>query len=146
MIKNLLIGILVALVLFLIHRTYQLPMTSSTNLGLQEQCSKDARAEYLATGHTETDPTDGFEDHYSARLARCFVKIYSLTVGSGTIGKTSLTTAMSLEDANERRVYGEYMETDGKSIACYVVSESESQESCHSAEEFEALIKPYLQH
>ncbi len=142
MIKNLLIGILVALVLLLIHRIYQLPMKSSTNLGLQEQCSKEARAEYLATGHTETDPTDGFEDHYSARLARCFVKIYSTT-----IGKTSLSTAMSLEDANERKVYGEYMGTYGiNPIARYVVSVSGSQESCHSAEEFEALIKPYLQH
>ena len=118
-------------------------------LDLQEKCARGARAAFKAGGW-ETNPLAGFTNHYNAKMGKCFVQIADIDTrtspGTTWIGKR-------LSDAFEGKVYGEYnwqsSETkkawEVRPVECYVMIPSGERKSCESAEEFDALVKAYME-
>ena len=124
-------------------RTALLPMNAS--LKLQDICAKRAQAFYSLGGYDRRIVTR-FANHYDAKLNRCFVEIGESMVGGQPLSSTSLM------DAFENREIGQYVyilrggthAPETIVAACHVTTPDGKDRRCMSEEEFEALIKPYL--
>jgi hypothetical protein len=110
---------------------------------LQERCGKRAaelfKREY-SSGFKTRDTTTMFnyENHYSARLNKCFfleiADLYEKGKGS--------TKSLRLFDLNENKQYGICMSSfgDGVPYPCFV-----QDQVCRSEDEWRTLIKPFME-
>jgi hypothetical protein len=123
-------------------------VNAQSTLALQEKCVEGAKKLVLETGGCGTTSEKGFllscqyRCHYNKKLDRCFIrwdlhtfwdKKYADLVGR------NYTIRIEFGDVFERRLIGQY----DKSIVfgeCKV-----GDKKCNSLEEFEALIKPYME-
>jgi hypothetical protein len=114
---------------------------------LQERCGKRAaeffKREY-SSGFKTRDTTTSFnyENHYSARLNKCFFLViadtYELIEGKPTASKD-----MRLFDLNENKEYGIYMSSPCDGCVpwpCLV-----QDQVCRSEKEWRTLIKPFME-
>jgi hypothetical protein len=89
-------------------------------------------------------PIADFQDHYDARLRRCFVEIDSTI----SYGSNATIHAKTVADAFEGRSYAEFAERlDGYQVRppeqCYVI-ENGQKKKCGSLSEFDLLTRPYM--
>ncbi len=90
-----------------------------------------------------------YTNHYDPRLNKCFV----LVQYSDHKIQEIIYTYRILEDAFESKVYGEYSWHTEKNkffwdvppTECKVTLPSGGEKNCHSLEEFDALVKQYMQ-
>jgi hypothetical protein len=90
------------------------------------------------------EPFAAYANHYHQKLNKCFIEIYSMKVPS---------VSMSVSDAFEGKEYAEYswINTQGKKywevkpVTCKVTLLSGDEKTCGSQEEFERLIKVYME-
>jgi hypothetical protein len=116
---------------------------------LQEKCAKRARDEFRDLGW-EKDPFASFTNHYNEKLNKCFMLIEN-TDAKTTPG--AIYTNRGLYDAFERKSFGEYMRStaDGKKyweakpFVCNVTQPSGESVTCKSPDEFDELIKIYME-
>ncbi|HSP17277.1 MAG TPA: hypothetical protein VLV78_21215 [Thermoanaerobaculia bacterium] len=122
--------------------------TASESLELQAKCSAQARKEFEYEGLAKKDMA-GYESHYSPELKRCFVAT------SLTDAKTNpkvIWTTRSVYDAFEGKEYATYVwhTVEGKKywevppFQCEVTLPSGEKKICHSDDEFNELIQPYM--
>lgn len=119
------------------------------NIELQEKCSKQAQEAFRRDGF-ETKGLDWFTNHYSQKLNKCFV-LYHTTDAKATPG-TVLENDL-LSDAFEGKVYGHYLWQSDKvkkswevpPIVCSVTNLSGEEQTCKSSDEFDALIRTYME-
>jgi hypothetical protein len=115
---------------------------------LQERCGKRAdevfKREY---GNGTTQDKDGqtvfgYRNHYNTKLNKCFFLESSRTYPKSREKKSSASVMERLFDINENKEYGTYFkrDEDNYSFACVV-----ENKLCRSKEEWEALIKPYME-
>ena len=126
-------------------------VSKQTSLELQDRCAKQARTEFKGEGNDKT-PMTGFVNHYNAKLDKCFMEVSSFA-GSGT-GKSYVPTIYrSVSDAFEGEVYAEYFwrNDTGKKywevapFMCKVTLLNGEETFCKTTQEYEELIKPYMQ-
>jgi hypothetical protein len=118
----------------------------SASLELQAKCAEQARKAFAESGFK---PTDGaiFENHYSAKLNKCFVHVQNTAATS-----TTTWTYRNVYDAFEGKAYGAYAwHTVGEKkywevppVTCEVISPTGDKQLCHSDEEFTTLVKVYM--
>lgn len=77
--------------------------TRAPDLALQQACADAARKWWATTGWTTKDLA-GYENHYNARMNRCFVDYQSTTAD-----KVSVLTDRQIMDVFENKTYGEFM-------------------------------------
>lgn len=117
------------------------------SLKLQEQCSNQARKEFNERGFASNDFA-GYENHYNAALNKCFVLFRS----TSTKFKPDIWHYSTLADAYEEKEYGDYSwhTVKGKKywevppFSCKVTLPSGAEKTCNSEDEFNDLIKPYM--
>ena len=124
-----------------------LPKTISFDL--QERCARQATQEYKRQGYATHQMAD-FTNHYNSKLNKCFMQIQDTDSNSvrGTI-----ITSKQLSDAFEGKVYGNYIWNTEKNkkfwevppLECTVTLPSGEQTICHSSEEFDSLVKQYME-
>jgi hypothetical protein len=115
---------------------------------LEERCGKQAREIFYKDwqGNTFNKTEDGlmradFESHYNPAMNKCFYLLtvsYYITKAKPNPG--NMTTFILL-DVNENREIGELLRFQDNRIAwCYV-----GQTNCESAEQWDTLIRPYME-
>ncbi|MGH9730452.1 MAG: hypothetical protein ACRD4A_02035 [Candidatus Acidiferrales bacterium] len=114
-------------------------------LQLQEKCAKQAR-EFLS--QFENRDIVEMLNHFNARLNKCFVETRSV---SFTYGRQSASKVLT--DAFEGKDYGGYIFVStpnkadylGSPVECKVTLPSGDETICHSEDEFDALVKQYME-
>jgi hypothetical protein len=82
-----------------------------------------------------------YQSHYNAKLNKCFFE--QLSSGVVVNKKTKKVTPNeddALYDANENKEYGAYIQYGDRVMLCYL-----NDKLCVSKEEWESLIKPYME-
>jgi hypothetical protein len=119
-------------------------VTKGASLELQKKCADQSASEFKTWGWNKK-PLAGYINHYQRNLNKCFVRIEDLE-SSNHVPATSITVS----DAFEGKVYGDYYEwinTEGKKepSICRVTLLSGEAKFCHSKEEFDQLVKVYME-
>jgi hypothetical protein len=117
-------------------------------LELQEKCAAQAKRKVDELGFNNK-ALAGFENHYNDQMSKCFVEIDDID----STNAPTIWTHKSLIDAYGGKSYGEYhwhTEKDKKywevlPFSCKVLSSSGEDQICKSNDEYEALIKVYLE-
>lgn len=119
----------------------------TANLDLQAKCAQEARLAYNESG-LKKDALSSYTNHYNRTLNKCFVMFGTLkSEGNG------LTVYKSIMDAFEGKGYAEYYWSNPQSkpgwevkpTVCTVTLLSGEDQNCESVEEFEQLIKVYME-
>jgi hypothetical protein len=136
-------GLLIILtVLFAAHSA-----NAQSTLALQEKCSEGAKR--LETEkmnqpypYGAANPCLSFQNHYNGRLDRCFLRVgYIFGPQEGEHGQTHMMYGDSLFDVFEdSKPVGELVYTIYRTLRCYV-----KDTQCKSRDEFEALVRPYME-
>jgi hypothetical protein len=121
----------------------------SDSLELQEKCAHQAAALFKANGW-ENEQLAGFQDHYNEKMNRCFI-LEENTDTKGAQGR--IAHSKSLLDAFERKTLASYFWMSDKQkqywevppAQCEVTPPSGEKTVCKSSDEFEELIKVYMQ-
>jgi len=124
-------------------------LSAAASFNFQERCAKQAREQFKQLGW-DKEQMAGFTNHYNEKLNKCFVLIENTDAKSspGTIW-----TNVVLMDAFEGRELGLYSwhtEKDKKywevpPFQCEVNLPSGEKKICNSREEFDELIKIYME-
>jgi hypothetical protein len=122
----------------------------TTNLDLQQRCAAQANKMFALYGW-EKEPTAGFTNHFNSEMGKCFMLIVNTSPDKQRPG-TSIETR-NLSDAFERKEYAEYFwHSDEKKkywevrpFMCKVTLPSGEDKFCQSSDEFEELIKVYME-
>ena len=122
-------------------------VAKAANLDMQAKCAQQARVEFEVW---EKDPMADFTNHYNAKVNKCFVEITNM----GRNQKPYVPAVNRIvSDAFEGKVYGEYMWMNNKGKKywevepywCKVRSLSGEETVCKSSEEFDSLIKQFME-
>jgi hypothetical protein len=113
----------------------------------QGKCAQQAREEFRSEGWEKRE-TAGFTNHFNSKLNKCFMEIEDTDVKQGT-----LITSKTLSDAFEGKVYANYICSSDKKkkywevppLECDVTLPTGEKKICHSSDEFDELIKVYME-
>jgi hypothetical protein len=114
-------------------------------LDLRAKCWEQARKAFADRGYSKDENHVAcYEDHYNAKLDKCFIHVYRATHIPGTVWE-----GRDVFDAFEGKEYGTYMWRTGKdkkpTIDCEVTLPSGQRKDCHSEDEFRELAKVYME-
>jgi hypothetical protein len=121
----------------------------SKTLDLQEQCAKQAE-EVFKFGKWDKESLADYTNHYNATLNKCFIEIQSMDAKTAP---PDIFTNKTVSDAFEGKGYGEYMWKSDRvkkywevpPLQCRVTLPSGEERFCHSSDEFDQLIKQYME-
>ena len=120
---------------------------SVATLETQERCARQSHAQFTQLGW-EKEPSAEFESHYNTKMGKCFMSIMN------TDSKTStIWDHRTVMDAFEGKVFGAYSwHTDPVKkywevapVICEVTLPSGEKQLCKSEDEFQELVKIYMQ-
>jgi hypothetical protein len=123
----------------------KLEATRAGNLDLQQKCAAQARAVFKGDGGAKVLGGD-FVNHYHPKANKCFMSISS-------VGSKPPSASRTLVDAFEGKTYADYywINVEGKRFdevkptACSVTRLNGEVVRCHSIEEYEMLVKEFLE-
>ncbi|SRR5258706_3587582 len=129
--------------------------TFSGNIGLQEDCSKQAQNFFdYWENNSKTKQQDEFSNHYNTKLNKCFVLVKTYTQ-TNTNGDFSFGHGQDLYDAIEKKEYGsfswtsqspkKYWEVAPLWCEMYPDGNKSSLKNCQSEDEFDAFTKSYME-
>lgn len=78
-----------------------------------------------------------YRNHYNARLNKCFYLINSI---SWDAKNKEASTSEDLSDVNENKGYGSFFSAGERVLLCQVLGKN-----CKSKEEWDSLIRPYME-
>jgi hypothetical protein len=111
-------------------------------LEVQARCAKQAEVVY--EGYQFSTERSVYVNHYNPKLDRCFVEVTDTEDKDG-----NLTVFKELVDAFEGKDYGDYFWANTKRQAepsmCKVTTPDGQEVYCHSEDEFESLVKKYME-
>ncbi|HWY16170.1 MAG TPA: hypothetical protein VNX86_13615 [Rhizomicrobium sp.] len=121
-------------------------------LAQQKRCAKQTERVVAGSGWKQSNsPVNGtvasYTDHYNARLGRCLI-LFKYIVNDMATKDTR--KSFTLVDAFRQATYAEYFEADLPGFnplvsTCRLTIPSEKPVVCHSREEWNRLIKPYIE-
>ena len=114
---------------------------------VQSKCADQAE-KVFRDGGWEKKPSADFTDHFNFSLGKCMMNIRNLEMLNGNPMQQQI-----LEDAFEGKVYGNFIwsNPDGKKywevvpLECDVTSLSGEKKVCHSSDEYDALLKSFME-
>jgi hypothetical protein len=118
---------------------------------LHERCTKRAERDLTAVGwRLDGGLTNGksvkYKTHYNDRLDECFLLTAVTTVDTETDG---IRKEYELGNLSEQASYAEYFESRTPDLApfiqCKLDVPNEKPVFCHSAKEWDRLVKPYIE-
>jgi predicted AAA+ superfamily ATPase len=117
---------------------------------LQEKCSKHAEEIFTKYyGNGISNDKDGssmsnYTCHYNRKMNKCYVLLTFTYFSGKKKDKDSLgsTTEISLWDINENKQYGQFTRY---SLGKYYFQGEVSGKHCNSEQEWDALVKPYME-
>ena len=117
---------------------------------VQAKCAEQARKVFDALGYSKKEFA-AFESHYTAKLDKCAMRV--LHTDAQTTRGNVIWTYVNVRDAFEDKPYGTYAwhtETSRKfmivpPVICEVTLPNREQKTCYSIEEFEELVKIYME-
>jgi hypothetical protein len=127
--------------------------SKTASADLQDRCAKQARVEFEddqaadeKLGLARNQVTQ-FENHYNAKLGKCFVKLESWGM------KEPIQISVRVIDAFESKGYAMYLWQEDKNkkasavppFQCKVTMPSGEERVCRSDDEFDVLIKQYME-
>ncbi len=118
-------------------------MSKTTSLDLQGKCAKQAQEAFKLNG-MEKEAMASFQNHYNTKLNKCFVQFNS---------HKGLMTFRTVVDAFEGKDYADYAWQADKvkkywevpPFVCRVTLLSGEEKTCRSSDEFDALVKLYME-
>jgi DNA phosphorothioation-dependent restriction protein DptG len=117
-------------------------ISKSASLDLDERCADQALKMWKAGGW-EQQKMATFSNHYNQRLHKCFMQIVNTTKESGAV-----ITSNKVIDAFEDKGYAEFIWKQGKAgnaMRCSAILPSGEEITCTSPDEFDALVKQYME-
>jgi hypothetical protein len=122
----------------------------TASLEFQEKCSKQAWETYAENGWKK-EPMASFTNHYNDKMNKCFVLVQNTTQSKPFNG--TFFTNKILFDAFEGKSYGEYDWRSDKVKKYWEVAPfnckgtllSGEEKFCHSSDEFDDIVKLYMQ-
>ena len=136
-------------------------MARAQSLGIQEQCASQARKAFLeledenkARHNQSTSIHDGasdYQSHYNRKLDRCLILISRRSVLPLATDLSDQQRQSVLVDANERRYYANYVETQlatetkPKIETCELMPGMRHKTVCATRAEFDAFAASYLE-
>ena len=122
-------------------------VTKTANLESQKKCADQAAVAFRESGFAKKSMA-GYVNHYQQKLNKCFVHISNTDFENNV-----LVVYQNVSDAFESKLYGEYMwrnperkkYSEVKPILCTVTLLSGEEKLCHSQEEFNELVKIYME-
>ena len=133
----------------------------SQSLDLQERCASNARKTFQELedeSRAKYDPStlvqkavSNYQSHYNTRLNRCLILIHRLSVLPLSTNLSNQARQSILVDANERRYYATYIETQlaeetkSKVEKCELRPGARQQTICKTREEFDGFVARYLE-
>ena len=110
----------------------------------RQRCADQAQKVFSRSGWKPTDMA-GFENHYSAKLDKCFIAVFGSLSGD--------SHSRTIMDAFEGKEYGTYIWTnptgkpaqDVAPMRCSVVTPSGETLKCRSDDEFTTMVKVYME-
>ena len=126
------------------------PVSTTANLDLQQRCARQAREEFTYEGW-DKQPMASFANHYNSDLNKCFLEIENTSQSNTTLDVINISKTLS--DAFEGKAFAQYMWQSQKGkkywevppFICTVTLPSGGEKICHSSDEFDELIKVYMQ-
>lgn len=117
---------------------------------VQAKCAEQARKVFEASGYPKSEFAT-YESHYAARLDKCMMRV--LHTDAQTARGKAIWIYINVLDPFEGKPYGTYSwhtETSKKYMmappfTCEVTVPAGEAKICHSADEFEELVKPYME-
>lgn len=124
-------------------------LSATATLDFQEKCARQAREEFKLYGWDKHQMAD-VSNHYNAELNKCFMEIEDADAKSV---RGQVVASKTVSDAFEGKVYGSYIWSTQKDkkywevppLECKVTSLSGEEKVCHSSEEFDELVKQFMQ-
>ncbi len=124
-------------------------LSKTAELELQEKCAKQAREEFKLYGWDKHEMAV-VSNHYNTRLNRCFMQIQD--TDAKTVRGT-IVTSRTVSDAFEGKIYASYIWSTQKNkkywevppLECKVTLLSGEEKLCHSSDEFDELLKQYME-
>jgi TolA-binding protein len=122
-------------------------LSKKNDLDAQEKCARQSREAFKRDGW-EKEKGALFSNHYNEKLNRCFMQV------DNTDTKPEFPVVSKVvSDAFEGKVYATYMWRADKvkkfwevpPFMCTVTLPSGEDKDCHSSDEFDALVKAYLE-
>jgi len=119
------------------------------NLDLQEKCSKQAKIAFDELSFQYRDRTS-FTNHYNVKLNRCLIETEQFAL---PVSPDIFWTYKVVSDAYEGTVFATYAWHSDKvkkywempPVECKVTLSSGDEEVCTSSEEFDKMVKVYMQ-
>jgi hypothetical protein len=119
--------------------------TEIASIELQGKCAKQAQeflSKFITFDLVET------RAHFNEGSNTCFVETRTVKFDSGKRSESGV-----LQDAVEGKDYGSYIFISERNkpdvavapVVCKVMLPSGERKTCHSVEEFDALVKPYME-
>jgi len=121
------------------------PVNAQTTMVQQERCPERAKRFFFENGY-KFDETFGYfksvsnyTSHYNKKLDKCFIRIDSMNTQRNKKGE--FVQYHYLYDVFDEKEYGAFcFDNTGNVLKGYV-----GNKKCGSLEEFESLIRPYLE-
>jgi hypothetical protein len=119
----------------------------SATLDLQSKCSEQARKAFAEIGYKSSDGA-AYQNHYSARLNKCFIETDKTAAHEKTIWRWR-----NLFDAFEGKQYGTFAwRNQGEKkywevapYICNAIAPNGETKQCASEDEFSSLIRTYME-
>lgn len=123
---------------------------TSASLDYQQKCAIQASAFFREQSGYKSSDDATYENHYSSKLNKCFVKIDGM---DGKSARPNLVHSVAVMDAFEGKTYGEFIwESDQNKkywdvppLECSVVLINGEDRHCKSQDEFKELIRGYME-
>lgn len=117
---------------------------------VQAKCAQQAGKAFDGLGYSKTEFT-AYESHYAAKLDKCMMRV--LHTDAQTARGKAVWAYVSVLDASGGKQYGAYAwhtETSKKfvivpPVTCEVTLSTGEQKTCRSMEEFNELVKVYME-
>jgi hypothetical protein len=122
-------------------------VNAQSTLALQEKCAEGTK-KFIADPENMAvyNGYSGYISHYSKKFDKCFIRIgyyYGVEeekVRNGTIPLRLPDWEIKLYDVFGLSLVGNYHRAKGATVVCWV-----GDRECKSVDEFEALVKPYME-
>jgi hypothetical protein len=110
---------------------------------LQERCGKTCEEAFKKEyGKPERGWLCNYTNHYNKKLNKCFILVSATHYPGDKKDSLGITTDISLWDINEKKQYGQFFNAR-KTKFCFECEVAGKH--CTSEQEWEALVKPYME-
>jgi len=114
-------------------------LTRKADFDFQERCARRAEESFKFLGY-KSDSGDILVNHYNPRLNKCFMETTSTLLKSKNLSVVKIVT-----DASEGKEYGEFGGSNQIVVICKVRFLSGEEKTCNSKDEFDTMVKQYLE-